>query len=81
MKFIKTFENFKVKNITSEDVRKTINELQRCCSGAIFVKPKIESGVFAKRIKNMLKQKQDILVLCNQSMTLAGKLFQLQKEK
>jgi len=42
------------------DVRKTINELQRCCSGAIFVKPKIESGVFAKRIKNMLKQKQDV---------------------
>jgi hypothetical protein len=32
MKFIKTFENFKVKNITSEDVRKTIKG-----GGKVFV--------------------------------------------
>lgn len=42
------------------DIRKTINELQKCCITGSFLKPVVESGIFAKKIKNMLKEKKDI---------------------
>lgn len=42
------------------DIRKVINELQKCCSTGTFVKQKTENSIFSNRIKNMLKEKKDV---------------------
>lgn len=42
------------------DIRKTLNELQKCCISGIFVKPITNNNVFAKQIKNLLSEKKDV---------------------
>lgn len=52
-----------VKTLVKEyfpDIRKTINELQKCCLSGTFVKPKRNEDSFARRIKGMLKDKKDV---------------------
>jgi len=42
------------------DIRKTINELQRCCLGGTFTYNKRNSGDFAREIKENLKEGKDV---------------------
>jgi hypothetical protein len=42
------------------DIRKTINELQRCCLSGTFTYNKRNSGDFAREIKENLKEGKDV---------------------